>query len=264
MLRPGSVVARFALSAAALLGLSTIAVADVTVALADRTQGTPGPGVPPDSLTFLKGGRERVDRGPTSTILDLDAGRLVVLDHVAKTATIYRLDDLRPRQHDLAQVNVDVELTAKTRQFGRFECRQANVSLVTTNPRQPMPGGVFEGTQNITTGIVWIATDIPGAEEFRAFNQRLEKSGAVVTDFLLARRESATAVAQARFATMVAAKGIPCGAQLSSRGLQPLAGSELIFPSHSNEWQLQSVSTEPLADTLFEVPSGYAVRDLTG
>lgn len=263
MLRPGPVAARAVLAAVTLFFLSPVASADVTIALADRTQGTPGPGVPADGLTFLKSGRERVDRGSTSTILDLDANRLTVLDHIAKTATIYRLEDLRPRQQDLAQVNVDVELTDRTRRFGPFECRQANVSLVSTNPRQPMPGAVFESTRNITTGIVWIATDIPGAAEFRAFNERLERAGAVVTDFLMSRRESATAVAQARFATVVAAKGIPCASQLSSRGLATFAGSELIFPSHSNDWQLQSVSTEPLADALFEVPPGYAVRDLT-
>ena len=242
------------------------AAADVTVTLTGTSsgRGLPAPGLRRDEVTYLKGGRQRVDRGTTSTILDLDAGRLVVLDHTARTATIYRLADLQPKQQDVAQVNVDVEPTGKRRDVGGLSCQEAKVSVVTLDPRRGMimPGRGIEGGRDVTTGSVWIAMNEPGAEEYRAFYRRLDEIGVIITDFALARRWPAQAIAQAKLATEVASRGIPCEARLSSRSYYAPGDILLLSPTLSNGWKLKSVSTEPIADRLFEVPADYATHEV--
>ncbi len=242
------------------------AAADVTVTLTGRSGGigSPAPGSRDDEVTYLKGSRQRVDRGTTSTILDLEAGRLVVLDHTARTATIYQLTDLQPKQQDLAQVTVDVELTSKRRDVAGLSCQEAKVSVTTMDPHRAMllPGRGFQTGRDVTTGSVWVATNEPGAAEYRAFYRRLDELGAIVTDFALARRRPADAIAQARLATAVALRGIPCEARLSSRSFYGPGEMLLVAPSLSNGWKLKSVSTEPLADRLFEVPADYATREM--
>jgi hypothetical protein len=244
------------------------AFADVTITIADISRGRGGPG-PGDTRTLVKGARERLDQGPVSTIIDLDAGRMVVLDHPARTATVYALDSLRPKQQDYAQVVVDVELTKKTKRVGDLECREAKISQSSVNPNRTLSpsGGGYAANRDITTGSVWIAIDAPGADEFRAFNRRLDEFGAIVTDFAMARRRPVEAVAQAKFATALAMKGIPCSARLSSRntiGPGPwTVGGTFISPMHSDDWEVRTVSIEPIPDAAFEVPTGYAVEDLS-
>lgn len=242
------------------------AAADVTVTLTSAPSGGGPSGLRHDEISYLKGGRQRIDRGTTSTILDLDAGRLVVLDHPARTATIYRLDDLQPKQADLAQVNVDVEPTGKRRSVSGLSCQEAKVSVTTMDPRRTMmvmpPGGGPVTGRDVMTGSVWIATNEPGAAEYRAFYRRLAEIGAVVTDFALARRAPAQAIAQARLAIEVASRGIPCEAQLSSRSYYGPGDVMLITPGLASGWKLKQISTEPLADALFEVPPDYATHEV--
>jgi len=243
------------------------AAADVTVILTSTSSGGGRPpGLRHDEISYLKGGRQRVDHGTTSTILDLDAGRLVVLDHTARTATIYRLADLQPKQADLAQVNVDVEPTGKRRDVSGLSCEEAKVSVMTIDPRRTMmvmpPGRGLETGRDVTTGSVWIAANEPGAAEYRAFYRRLAEIGPVVTDFALARRAPAQAIAQARLAIEVASRGIPCQAQLSNRSYYGPGDVTLITPSLSSGWKLKQISTEPLANALFEVPPDYATQEV--
>ena len=243
------------------------AAADVTVTLASTSSGGGlSPGLRHDEITYLKGGRQRIDHGTTSTILDLDGGRLVILDHTARTATIYRLADLQPKQQDLAQVHVDVEPTGKRRDVSGLSCQEAKVSVVTLDPRRTMmvmPPGHGLGTgRDVTTGSVWIAMNEPGAAEYRAFYRRLDEIGPVVTDFALARRAPAQAIAQARLAVAVASRGIPCEARLSSRSYYGPGDLTLITPNLSSGWKLKQISTETLADGLFEVPPDYATHEV--
>jgi hypothetical protein len=242
------------------------AAADVTVTLTGTSSGggLPAPGLRRDEITYLKGNRQRVDRGTTSTILDLDAGRLVVLDHTARTATIYRIADLQPKQQDLAQVRVDVEPTGKRRDVGGLSCQEAKVSVVTMDPRRGMvmPGMGLQTGRDVTTGSVWIAMNEPGAGEYRAFYRRLGEIGPLVTDFALARRWPAQAIAQAKLAVEVASRGIPCEAQLSSRSYYGPADLTLLSPNLSSGWKLKQISTEPIADRLFEVPADYATQEV--
>ena len=88
--------------AIAMLGAALMtgpAIADVTITATQQGKGMMAKAMTGEAVTRIKGGKMRGDTatsdGPTSTLIDLDAQTMAILNHKAKEATVTDLTDLQ-------------------------------------------------------------------------------------------------------------------------------------------------------------------------
>jgi hypothetical protein len=240
---------------------------------------------------YMKGQKMKVDRGNTSTIIDLDAQTVTSINNGKKSYTVRKFSDLPNISQSGVEVSVDVKSTGQTRNINGFNAHEVIMTMAMDSPEARQKGvkTAFEMT-------MWISKDVPGSQEAVAFYKRnagrfpwtammggagnpsmqksmsemMRKMAAMdgvpvlqVTKMKMLGMEGQMAQAQQQMAQArakleeQAKKGGQQGAaaQQALAMMERQAGGSLF--EVTNEYG--EYSTAPIPDSVFAIPAGYQV-----
>jgi hypothetical protein len=236
------------------------AAADVTLKLKGTATGMVG-AMAGDSTQYLKGSRIRVDQTSgagkhTSTIIDATTRQMVSLDHDRKQA---RVIDMNAVTDSLAKVGVTevqttITPTAETRQIAGATCTVHDVKISI-----PMNMGGAAITMTMS-GPQCLSKTAPGSAEFSAFYKSIAANGGFFTDPAQAKSQPAVAKAMADLQRRIAELGVPLASEtaVSMEAEGPMADM-MKKMGNSITTEVTSLSTAPIADSMFAIPEGYTV-----
>jgi len=210
--------------------------------------------------TSIKGARMRLDavrnNEPTTTIYDVPAGATIALEAKKKRATWRDVDRRNAKlegEYPRASVTVAVTPTGATKTLVGALCREYALSV-----RVPM---TKDGRLALTmTGSAWMASDVPGTEDYDVFaaaaiERQIVFGLASDNKILLAVTRAQTELYRA----LGGLHGIPYVVETATNvdGKGFLASVVRKAVSGTQTTEVTSVSIAPLADDLFVVPAGW-------
>lgn len=247
-------------------GIATPVFADVTVV--QKISGGMATVSGTESTTYIKGAKMRSDGQAmgqaTSTIIDLDAQRMIILHTAKKEADVQDLAKLSASlQKNIATSKVTADLTpnGQTRQILGRACKGYNLSVVIPMGMTDVP--ISMGMK----GTVWVAEGAPGTADYAAFYAAATEKG-----FLFSGQQGGQSGRggmdpgqgmSAIYKALAGTNGIPylmeVNIQIEASG--PMA--ELMKKVGPQGWtsEVTSVSTDPLSDDLFSIPAGFTTRN---
>lgn len=126
---------------------------------------TPGK---PVTKTYLKGQKMKIDRGSSATIFDFDTQTSTYIDSSQKTYRIGKFSDLRETLGTQRQdLNIEVKDTGQKKTINGYNASEMVLSVELDNPTGRQAGMKMQMEADF-----WISSDVPGAQELRAFYQR--------------------------------------------------------------------------------------------
>lgn len=249
--------------AAIALVLGSPARADVTLKGTGSGSGM-GMSAEGSTVTYLKGDKMRSDwtrEGRTvSSILDLDAQKMIVLDHAKKKAETYDLAEIASRLKVIpdAEMKVEVKATGKSREILGHSCQEYLIRIVA-----PYKAASGESVDTIFSGPAWVSKDSPGVADYRAFYLKAAQKGLFFSHPAAAKADPGRAKGMILLMKELAKAGIPyqsdIAVQLSGTGLMAQMMSKM--GSMKMTGTLRQISTSPLSSDLFAIPAGYKAKN---
>ncbi len=131
-------------------------------------QGMPAAGGDQVTKHYLKGQKMKVDSGRSSSIFDFAAQTMTVMDNQAKTYTVTPFGEMGKsiKQTDMT-AKIDVKETGQKKSINGFTANEVLMTIA-------VEGGAA-GAQGMKMQMemdMWISSDVPGAQELRAFYQK--------------------------------------------------------------------------------------------
>ncbi|MGH9320961.1 MAG: hypothetical protein ACRD21_01945 [Vicinamibacteria bacterium] len=151
------------------------------------------------SVTRVSGNFMRTDNGNDATIVDLDGEKVLTLDTKKKTYSVMTFEQMKKKMEEAlaavqgkeaegakegqesaqpsdvsASTDVRVTDTGRTEAIQGLECKQylLELDVTLTNEKEKESGTLSTVTE------MWLAKNVPGAEEVNAFNRKMaEKIG---------------------------------------------------------------------------------------
>jgi len=224
------------LFAAALMCAATATPASADVTLQFKGRGQILGSDAQDATEYRKGRKVRTDSTsngvPTSSIIDLDAGRMILLWHDSKRADVIERKDLAElfSERNVPPVKPTITPTTESRQIAGWTCIVHNVTATHAVEKLHMVPPVM-----VTQGTMCLVKNGPGLADYSAFYQALGKS----TPF-----DPSLGVLFAQEIT-ISFKGAESTSELMDAGTYAM--------------EVTSVSTAPIPDSMFEIPADYSV-----
>jgi hypothetical protein len=129
---------------------------------------TATPGSNHVTKTYLKGQKMKIDRGSSATIIDFDAQTNTYIDSGQKTYRVSKFGDMRESSGaQRSDLNIEVKDTGQKKTINGFNASEMVLSAELDNP-----SGRQAGMKMHMEVDFWISSDVPGAQELRAFYQR--------------------------------------------------------------------------------------------
>jgi hypothetical protein len=247
------------------LGLAVSpATADVTVRLKNSGKGPMGAAMGGEMTQQIKGAKMRTDQtvgsDPTSTIIDADGQRMILLHHGKREADVH---DMAKLSQEIAQatgggeVTASVTPTARTRQVAGTTCTDHDV-------RMAIPTQMGEETiTTVMTGVACLAKGGPGAADYATFYRTAAEKGLFFGDPRGAKAQPGQARGMTALYRDMATLGVPYATELQMKfeGTGMMANMMNKMGGMTMISEVISVSADPVPDTQFEVPAGYKVRN---
>jgi hypothetical protein len=240
------------------------ALADVTVRQKTSGKGGIGGAISGESVVQISGTKMRTDQTmggqQMSTIIDVGAQKMIVLNHGKKEADVY---DMSKVAEDISKATGTGEITAtitptsRTRQIAGATCTDHDISMTV-----PMTMG--NDTMNmVSSGVVCLARGGPGAQEFAAFYGAVADKGLFFSDPRVAKAQPGQARGMTALYRDMASRGVPYYNELQMKfeGSGMMAGMMNKMGSMSMATEVTSVAAGALPSAQFEVPAGYKVRN---
>ena len=265
------------LAAIAVLGLCVAPLgADVTVTQTMTMEGAAAammpPGQMPKMVMRIKGMKSRadIDAGGqvVSAITDLAARQVIMLMPGTKVAQVITPETVAAGGAPLAMPAVDVTLTptGKSQTIDGLACDEHAFSLAVDMAAMgggEMPPEARAAMKDVTMkmdGSIWIAKAAPGTAEWVAFYKAAADSKLLTA--ISGMKPGQPGGLDKLFAATAAAPGIPYLTEMTMRfeGTGPMVEAMNKMGVMKIVQRVTSVSTEPIADTLFAVPEGYTVK----
>ncbi|HYA16782.1 MAG TPA: DUF4412 domain-containing protein [Bryobacteraceae bacterium] len=160
---------RAARLATLVFALSVAARADFSYTSTRKTTGgmmaSMAGGANGTSKVYFKGKKMKSEEGDTSTILDFDARTVTTINNAAKTYTVRSLSDAAPAQSQPG-VSIDVKETGQRKTINGFDAKEVVLTMEIDLSQGRGTGGKAQAEAHL-----WLASDVPGAGEMRAFYQ---------------------------------------------------------------------------------------------
>ena len=227
---------RMAVVTLGLLACAATASADVKM-VAQMSGKMMGMNPSGETVTYIKGSKMRTDQtmggNMLSTIMDVESGELISINHKKKEAEIWNIADMRSvlQGSGVEASGVDVTITpnGQSKEIAGYKAVGHDMS-VSVKSSMGGPGGM-EMTVNIS-GPAFLSTAAPGAKDYAAFY------------------------------TAAAEKGVPLESKqiIKLSGDGPMAGLFARMGGGEINSTVTSVSADPLPDDLFTVPAGYKTK----
>lgn len=217
------------------------------------------------TVTYIKGNKMRTDQAlggnELSTIMDVDAGELISINHKKKEAEIWNVSEMsRTLQNaGVAADGVSVRITpnGQTRTIAGFVAAGHDLAV---SVKSSMADGMSM-TVNIS-GPAYLSTDAPGAKDYAAFYLAAAEKGFFFGDPRAAKAQPGNAKGMMALYKTMAEKGMPLEStqiiKLSGDG--PMAAVFAKLGGGEMNTTVTSISADPLAADVFAVPAGYTVK----
>jgi hypothetical protein len=222
-------------------------------------KGAIGAAASGDSIQYVKGSKMRIDqtRGEdeTSMIIDAEAQRMVSLNHKKKEAEIYDMAKLAADMQKIqaSDIKASVTPTSQTRQIAGETCTVHNIEI-----EIPMAMGSNSMTM-VMAGPACLVKNAPGAKDYEAFYKTAVEKGLFFSDPRQAKAQPGQAKGLARLYQEMAARGMPYAQEFTMKfqGNEMMAGMMNKMGGATMTTEVTSVTTGPVADSLFDIPAGY-------
>jgi hypothetical protein len=249
------------------LALLSIAVASPVMADVTLKQKAGGTGLGAaaaagEMTQYVKGLKIRTDQmmsgKMTSTVMDASLKQMVVLDHAAKEANVY---DMTKVAESLAKVPVSeiktsIVPTGKTREVAGSTCTVYDVKVAV-----PMQMG-DNSVAIVLSGPYCLVKNGPGQADFSAFYRAAAENGFILGDPRQAKAQPAQSKAMTEMYRKMSELGVPFATEtnITFEGSGPMAAMMGKMGTQTMTTEVTSVSTAPIADSVFEVPAGYKLN----
>jgi Domain of unknown function (DUF4412) len=249
-----------------LVGIALLCCAVASPALADVTlkskrSGTGMVGAAAGDMTqYIKGLKTRTDQTSgagkeTTTIVDLAAKQLIVLNHDAKEADVIDMTSLSESlaKAGATDITASITPTTQTRQIAGQTCTvydlRIAVPIQTARTQMKM---VMSGPQ-------CLVKNGPGQAEFLAFYRAASENGGFL-DPAQAKTRPAAAKAMTDMYRKMAELGVPFATEMKI-GMEAEGPMAEMMKKMDNTitTEVTSISTAPIAAAMFDVPAGYKV-----
>jgi hypothetical protein len=250
-----------------LFGFSLLCLAIASPARADVTIKSKGGGsgmvgaMSGDMTQYIKGLKVRTDQTTgkgreTTTIIDMAARQMVVLNHDSKEADVFDMASLSSTLEKAGVTDVSVSLTptTQTRQIAGQSCTVHDLKISV-----PMQMGNTKMTM-VMSGPQCIAKNAPGQADYLAFYKAASENGGFF-DPQQAKTRPAAAKAMTDMYRKMAELGVPYATEFTMgfEGQGPMADM-MKKMANTITTEVTSVSTSPIAASLFDVPTGYKIN----
>ena len=250
-----------------LVGIALLCCAVASPALADVTLKSKATGtgmvgaVAGDMTQYIKGLKTRSDQTTgagrqTSTIIDLAAKQMIVLNHDTKEADVIDMTNLSETlaKAGATDITATITPTPQTRQIAGQTCTVHDLKVAV-----PMPMGKTQMTM-VMSGPQCLVKNGPGQAEFLAFYRAASENGGFL-DATQAKTRPAAAKAMTDMYRKMSELGVPYATEMriSMEAEGPMA-EMMKKMANTISTEVTSVSTAPIAATMFEVPAGYKVN----
>ena len=214
---------------------ATAASADVTLRL--KGSGDMSGSAAEEATEYRKDLKLRTDSSSNgmslTTIIDLDAGRMIMLWHHSKTADVIerkQISELFSR-NNAPVVRPSITPTAQSRQIAGSTCIVHDVKGT-----YPTRGMDMVPPTMVTQGTMCLVKNAPGQADFTAFYKAAGENASLVDPSL----------------------GVPFAMEMtiSFKGDEPSSG---VMQWGTYTTEVISVSTAPIPDSMFEIPADYMV-----
>ncbi len=220
-------------------------------------QATQGP-----TVTYIKGSKMRTETpqlGGKSTILDAEAGRLIVLDHKKRQAEVTDVRDVSKAMNQVSNADIQssVEPTGRTQQMLGRLVKEYQVTI--RIGIAPIPD---QRIDMVMSGPAWIAPDSPGRQDYAHFYLAAAEKGLFFGDPEAAKAQPGPAKGLTTLYKLLAEAGVPYSMdmQVKFEGGGMLAAMMSKMGGSSFSSKVTEISVEPLSDDLFEIPADYKVK----
>jgi hypothetical protein len=138
---------------------------------------TKGPAGETTTRHYIKGQKSITDNGSTVTIMDFNAQAVTIVNRPQKTYSVKAFSDLTGKAAAApagTKMNADIKKTGQHKNIGGFETEELVVTLAADNSQaQAQSPGIKGLPPQVQMEMhMWLASDVPGIEELRAFNQK--------------------------------------------------------------------------------------------
>jgi hypothetical protein len=239
--------------------IASPALADVT--LKSKASGTGMVGaVTGDMTQYVKGLKIRTDQTTgagrlTTTIIDMSAKQMIVLNHDSKDAQVIDMTSLSDTlaKAGVSDVTMSITPTAQTRQIAGHTCTVYDMKVAV-----PMQMGQAK-INMVMSGPQCLVKNGPGHADFVAFYRAAAANGGFL-DASQAKARPAAAKAMTEMYKKMAELGVAFGSELrvGMEGSGPMAEA-MQKMANTITTEVTSVSTAAVDASLFEVPAGYKV-----
>jgi hypothetical protein len=121
---------------------------------------------------YIKGQKIVTDSASTATIMDLDAQTITTVNKTQKTYTVRSFSDIAKSVPAGMNMNADIKKTGQTRNVNGFDTEEMVMTMAMDSSQAQRPGAKGPPMQMQMEMHFWMASDVPGIEEARAFYQK--------------------------------------------------------------------------------------------
>jgi hypothetical protein len=120
------------------------------------------------SKTYLKGQKMKTDSGDTVMIMDFDAQTLTHIDNNRKTYSVTKFSDVgNALSQSGAEIKIDVKETGQRKTINGYNATEVVLSMEMDSPQARQKGMKMRMEMDL-----WLASDVPGSQEVKAFYER--------------------------------------------------------------------------------------------
>lgn len=240
--------------------IASPAFADVTIKSKSGGSGMGAAGSG-EMTQYLKGLKSRIDQPNgkgqgTTTIIDLAAKQMIVLNHDAKEADVMDMGNLSATiaKAGVSDFTVTLTPTGQTRQIAGQSCTVHDLKISV-----PMQMGNVKMSM-VMSGPQCLAKNAPGQADMLAFYKAASENGGFL-DAQQAKARPGAAKAMADMYRKMSELGVPYATEMKVgfEGEGPMADMMKKMGTTTTS-EVTSITTSPVAATLFEVPAGYKVN----
>ena len=250
----------------AALAVAAPSFADVTIKSTGTGEGLGMSGTS-SSTTYIKGLRMRVDgtlgKKATSTIFDVDNQKMYVLDEKKKLAEVWDMGQLSQEVASAVSVSgiqTTVKPNGQSKEIAGRNTEGYDLEVVVPATIGG-PGGI--AVTIAMNGTTWIARGAPGTQDYSAFYAGAAENGWIFSDPRAVKGQPGQARAMAQmYAELAKLGGLPyeSNMQIRLQGEGVMGGLMAKMGNVTTTSTVESVDAAPLADSLFEPPADYELK----
>jgi hypothetical protein len=244
-------------------GAALPAFADVTLKAKSSGKGPIGGMNQGETTTYIKGLKFRsdsvADGKSFSMLMDAGGTTMTMLRHDKKEADVFNMAEAAEeisKMVSISDIKITVNPTGQTRQIAGTTCAVHDVAMT-------MPVKIANMAMTMSSsGPYCLAKNGPGHADYAAFYKAAADKGFIFADPRAAKAGGGQFRGMTEMYRKMAELGVPLAMDIVTKmeGEGPMAGIMGRMGNGSMSSEAISISTDAIADAMFEIPAGYKIN----